>query len=355
MVSYQIGSKCSEYLHYAKSLLFDKHGLGSSLQTRKLIRWIDGVNPDIIHLHCVHGYYLNYRILFEYLKSTNIPVVWTFHDCWSFTGHCAHFVNVGCMKWKTECFQCPLKHAYPKALVDNSTRNFKLKKYLLGGLQGNLTIVPVSNWLQGYVKDSFLQQNNIVTIHNGVDTTTFKQIEVLGYNGSTKTILGVASVWTKTKGLDDFILLREMLPADVEIKLVGLTKEQIASLPSGVIGIERTHCVEDLVKLYSEAEVFVNPTYADTFPTVNLESLACGTPVITYRTGGSPEAVTSETGIVVEQGNLESLKVAIMTVLNNGKEYYSQACRQRVEEYFDKNKCFQRYIDLYEDLLTRRE
>ena len=239
--------------------------------------------------------------------------------------------------------------------MDNSTRNFKLKKYLLGGLQGNLTIVPVSNWLQGYVKDSFLQQNNIVTIHNGVDTTTFKQIEVLGYNGSTKTILGVASVWTKTKGLDDFILLREMLPADVEIKLVGLTKEQIASLPSGVIGIERTHCVEDLVKLYSEAEVFVNPTYADTFPTVNLESLACGTPVITYRTGGSPEAVTSETGIVVEQGNLESLKVAIMTVLNNGKEYYSQACRQRVEEYFDKNKCFQRYIDLYEDLLTRRE
>ena len=353
MVSYQIGSKCSEYLHSAKSLLFDKHGLGSSAQTRKLIRWIEGIKPDIIHLHCVHGYYLNYKILFEYLATSGIPVVWTLHDCWSFTGHCAHFVSVDCMKWKTQCFKCPLKHRYPQALVDNSLRNFKLKKYLTDNLQGQLTIVPVSRWLQYYVEDSFLQGHNIVTIHNGVDVSIFKQQEDASVNTYAKKIIGVASVWNKAKGLDDFILLRNVLPADVEIKLVGLNKEQIASLPAGIIGIERTNSVAELVNLYADADVFVNPTYADTFPTVNLEALACGTPVITYQTGGSPEAVTPETGIVVEQGNLEKLKDAIMTVLNNGKECYSQACRQRAEEHFDKNKCFQQYIDLYNELLAK--
>lgn len=350
----RIGNKLDMWYHALLSLLFDKHGLGSRMATRRLVKQINEIQPDIIHLHNIHGYYLNYKILFKYLAESKIPVVWTLHDCWSFTGHCAHFVNVDCMKWKTQCIQCPLKHKYPKSLVDNSTRNFKLKKSLLSNLQEQLTIVPVSNWLHGYVKDSFLQRSNIVTIHNGIDVTTFKQLEVIGSNGPTKTVLGVASVWTKAKGLDDFILLREMLPIDVEIKLVGLTKEQIASLPAGVIGIERTRCVEDLVKLYSGSEVFVNPTYADTFPTVNLEALACGTPVITYRTGGSPEAVTPETGIVVEQGNLEALKDAIMTVLRNGKEHYSKACRQRAEEHFDKNKCFQQYIDLYNEILSNK-
>lgn len=350
----KIGSKIDLWYHALISLMSDKHGLGSRMATRRLIKQIKEIKPDIIHLHNIHGYYINYKILFEYLATSGIPVVWTLHDCWSFTGHCAHFVSVDCMKWKTQCIQCPLKHKYPKSLVDNSARNFRLKKSLFRGLRGNLTIVPVSNWLHSYVEDSFLQGHNIVTIHNGIDTTTFKQIEVLDSNDSTKIILGVASVWTKAKGLNDFILLRDMLPADVEIKLVGLTKEQIASLPSGVLGIERTRCIEDLVKLYSEADVFVNPTYADTFPTVNLEALACGTPVITYQTGGSPEAVTPETGIVVEQGNLEKLKDAIMTVLNNGKECYSQACRQRAEEHFDKNKCFQQYIDLYNEILSNK-
>lgn len=355
MQSYQIGSKRSEYSHYVKSLLLDRHGLGSRIATRRLVKQIKDIKPDIIHLHNIHGYYLNYKILFEYLARTKIPVVWTLHDCWAFTGHCAHFVSVDCIKWKTQCFQCPLKYAYPKALVDNSARNFKLKKSLIDKLKGQLTIVPVSNWLQNYVEQSYLQKHQIQTIHNGVDISIFKPLDsVKNVRKTTKIIIGVASVWNTAKGLDDFIKLREMLSDDVVIKLVGLTKGQVANVPSGIVGIERTNSVNELVNLYAEADVFVNPTHADTFPTVNLEAFACGTPVITYRTGGSPEAVTPETGIVVEQGNLEALKDSIMTVLRNGKEHYSKACRQRAEEHFDKNKCFQKYIDLYNEILENK-
>ena len=350
----KIGNRLDILYHVLITRLFDKHGLGSRFATQRLVKKIKEIQPDIIHLHNIHGYYLNYEILFEYLAQSGIPVVWTLHDCWSFTGHCAHFVSVNCMKWKKQCFQCPLTQRYPKALVDNSIQNFKLKKHLIDKLQGQLTIVPVSKWLQDYVEDSFLQKHNIKTIHNGADISIFTPLEGTSVNKSIKNIIGVASVWTKAKGLDDFISLREMLPADVEIKLVGLNKDQIASLPIGIIGIERTNSIAELRNLYAEADVFVNPTYADTFPTVNLEALACGTPVITYRTGGSPEAVTPETGIVVDQGNLDALKDAIITVLSNGKEHYSKACRQRVEEHFDKNKCFQKYIDLYNEILENK-
>ena len=348
-------SELHTFWHVLVTRLCDKHGLGSRIATHRFVKQIKELKPDIIHLHNIHGYYLNYKILFEYLAKSGIPVVWTLHDCWSFTGHCAHFVDVNCMRWQTECTNCPLKSSYPKSYIDRSKRNFRLKKLLFNNLGEQLTIVPVSNWLQNYVEQSYLQQHQIRTIHNGVDISIFKPFEpVQNVHKKAKIILGAASVWNTAKGLNDFIKLREMLSEDVVIKLVGLTKEQVANMPLGIIGIERTSCVEDLVHLYAEADVFVNPTYADTFPTVNLEALACGTPVITYRTGGCPEAVTSETGIVVVQGNLKELKDAIMTVLSNGKQHYSQACRKRAEEHFDKNKCFQQYIDLYNEILANK-
>lgn len=352
MKDIQSVSPTGEYVHYAESLLFDNHGLASRRATRKVIEQIKQIKPDVVQLHCVHGYYLNYKILFEYLNSTNIPVVWTFHDCWAFTGHCAHFVTVGCKKWKTECHDCPLKGDYPKSFVDCSKRNYKLKKKLFTANE-NLHIVPVSDWMAGFVRESFLKNKDITVIKNGVDLNVFRQSAI--HDDRIIRILGVSGVWNKDKGLYDFYELRKKLnPEKYEIVLVGLSKEQMKELPEGIKGIEHTDSVQELAELYASSTVFVNPTYADTFPTVNLEALACGTPVITYKTGGSPEAVSSETGWVVEQGDVDGIVTIIKGFEKKDKREIKaqrEACRRRAEQEFDKTECFEKYVQLYEHLL----
>lgn len=347
MQSIQAVSKWGEYAHFAESLLFDNHGLASRDSTKAVIEQIKQVNPDIIQLHCVHGYYLNYKLLFEYLNTTNIPVVWTFHDCWAFTGHCAHFVTAGCEKWKNEgCHDCPLKGDYPKALIDRSSRNYRLKKEYFSA-NNNLHIVAVSEWLASFTRESFLGDKDIRVINNGVDIHVFKPY---GEKSSDRfNIVGVASAWNKDKGLYDFYQLREALPTEFDITLIGLTVEQIKNLPQGIEGISRTDSVEQLAQLYSKANVLVNPTYADSFPTVNMEALACGTPVITYRTGGSPEIIDEKTGIVVEQGDIEGLITAIRKMEN--KPLSSKECRNRAVTLYDKDKRFADYVNLYESLI----
>ena len=354
----RVGSKLDVMWHSVLSRLFDCHGLASNVATKRLVKQIRQIKPDIIHLHNIHGYYLNYKILFDYLNGANIPVVWTLHDCWAFTGHCAHFVSVDCMRWRDGgCEKCPLKNRYPKSYTDFSARNFRLKKRLFTS-NLNLHIVTPSEWLQQYVNQSFLKNCDVVTIYNGIDLQVFNKEALapstIKKTGEERVVLGVSSVWTARKGLEDFKQLRQRLPLDVKIVLVGLKPEQIQDLPEGIIGVERTQNVAELAGYYELADVFVNPTYADTFPTVNLESLACGTPVITYKTGGSPEAVTPETGVVVEQGDLAALCDAIENVLKNGKDFYRNACRKRAEECFDKNKCFQQYIELYNKILNNK-
>jgi len=350
MKDIQSVSPTGEYMHYVESLLFDNHGLASRRATRQVVEQIKQIKPDVVQLHCVHGYYLNYKLLFEYLNSTSIPVVWTFHDCWAFTGHCAHFVTAGCEKWKTGCHDCPLKGDYPKSFVDCSKRNYELKKKLFTANK-NLHIVPVSDWMADFVKESFLKDKKVTVIKNGVDLNVFKAGSLAA---GKKRILGVSGVWNKDKGFYDFQHLREFLDQDkYEIVLVGLSKEQVKELPDGIVGIEHTESVQELADLYASATVFVNPTYADTFPTVNLEALACGTPLITYMTGGSPEAVTPETGWVVEQGNVEGIASIIKSIdQNKESEIMAQrkACRERAEKEFDKDKCFEKYISLYESL-----
>lgn len=354
MKDIQTVSKLGEYLHYAESLLFDNHGLASRCATKRVVEEIKKIKPDVIQLHCVHGYYLNYKILFEYLNTTNIPVVWTFHDCWAFTGHCAHFVTAGCEKWKTECHDCPLKGDYPKSLVDRSSKNYYLKKWLFTANK-KIHIVPASDWLDGFVKQSFLKDKETVVIKNGVDLTVFHPSDKRQRDKFR--ILGVSGVWYKEKGLYDFYQLRELLDKEhFEIVLVGLSKDQLKELPDGLIGIEHTESVQELAELYSSSDVFVNPTYADTFPTVNLEALACGTPVITYRTGGSPEAVSEETGWVLEQGDVKGIAEIIKKLASNSQkevEYQRNDCRNRAIQEFDRNTCFEKYVQLYERLLER--
>ena len=341
----KIGGFANEYIHYLQHRLWDREGLGSVRATRKLLAEIEKIRPDIVHLHNLHDHYLNYPLLLDYLQKKEIPTVWTLHDCWPFTGGCNHFTPFNCEKWKSSCANCPDKRGI---CADRSREQFLLKSEILGKIK-NLTLVPVSDWISGFLDESFLAGKNRLTIHNGIDIEVFRPLENEASRRGTFKIIGVASKWSKSKGLDDFIKLRDALTQDFEICLAGLDKKMINKLPEGIKGISQTTDVSKLVRLYNEADVYVNPTYADNFPTTNLEALACGTPVITYRTGGSPEAIDKKTGIVVEQGNIAALVNAIRSLKE--KNLSATDCRKRAESLFDKRKCFNAYMNLYNSLL----
>ena len=346
----KVGGRWNTYIHYAGNRLLDLEGRCSSHATKQLIKEIELLKPNVVQLHNIHDHFLNYRLLFEYLNQTDIKVVWTFHDCWAFTGHCYHFVQQNCMKWQTECGNCPQRNKFK----DRSRENFNLKKSLFAANK-NLTIVPCSDWMGDFVKQSFLKEMRIQVIHNGVDLKTFHPLSLPSQHSIPSEqnhrfrIIAVSNVWLPYKGYNDIFKLREMLSDDYEIIMVGLKEEQLKELPSGIRGVTRTQNVKQLVELYNEADVLINPTYADTFPTVNLEALACGTPVITYKTGGSPEAIDGKTGKVIKQGDVVSLANTIMWMRENPLS--SESCRQRAEQHFDKDKCFEEYVRLYEDLL----
>ena len=339
----KVGCMLNVYEHYLENRLFDNEGLASRIPTKKLIKQIEKLKPDIIHLHNIHDHWLNYKIIFEYFNSIDTPIVWTQHDCWAFSGGCMHFVHTNCEKWKNECEKCPQK----SKSIDRSKIHFKLRKNFFSNV--NLTLVPVSQWMGNFLQESFLKNKKIEVIHNGVDLNVFKPIS--DNKGKNKfQILAVSSVWHRSKGLYDVFKLRELLSEEYEIIIVGLSANQVKQLPKGIIGIQRTQNIQELVQLYSKSDVFINPTYADTFPTVNLEALACGTPVITYKTGGSPEAIDEKTGIVVEQGDVRALVNAIKQVRE--KPLLSENCRLRAEQLFNKDKCFEKYIELYNNLLN---
>jgi len=343
----KIGRKADLYSHAISTRIFDNTGFCSTGATKKFIQWVKEYDPDIVHLHNIHGYYINIKILFEYLKETGKPLVWTLHDCWSFTGHCAHYSFQGCSKWITKCFNCPLKKEYPASLViDNSAKNYLLKKDIFTGLK-NITIVTPSMWLAEEVKKSFLKNYSVKVINNGIDLELFKP-----FCGNfrrkydlenKKIILGVANIWSKRKGIEDFIKLSKILDENYKIVIVG--KLQGDKLPKNTIHIPHTDSQKELAEIYTTADVFVNPTYEDTFPTTNLEALACGTPVITYKTGGSPEAVKDQCGMIVECGDVDALADAIKKV-----DMLEKNCLEKSKD-FDKNARFEDYITLYKEIL----
>lgn len=349
----RIGTTFDAYEHYAENLFLDNEGLASRCATKRFLKKVDEIKPDIVHLHVIHDHYMNYPMLFKYLADKKIPVVWTQHDQWATTGHCCYNL-VGCERWQEECHDCPLSKWFS---LDRSRRNFRLKKQLCADIP-SLTIVPVSEWLGDNIRQSHLKDRDIQVIHNGIDIKTFSPqpvnaYERYGIDKSKKIVLGVAAVWDKRKGLNDFYELAKSLPAaEYAIVIVGQRTEDIKHIENGcqMVFVERTQNALELAQLYSSASVFVNPTYQDNYPTTNLESIACGTPVITYRTGGSPEAVDEKTGIVVEQGDVNALANAIMWMKANPMS--SANCRKRAEEHFDKDKCFEKYVELYESLMN---
>lgn len=350
----EVGDRLSCGVHLLLGRLFDRVGLGSYFATKRIIKILKKLNPDIIHLHNIHGYYLNYPLFFAYLKKANIPVVWTLHDCWALTGHCSHFDLCGCNRWQSTCYNCAQKREYPKSiLLDNSKSNFLQKKKHFTSLGDRLTLVPVSYWLEGIVKLSFFKDSNIHTIHNGVDLSAFKPNAINNHlNKNSFTILGCAAPWSDRKGFSDFIKLREKLPGKYKIVMVGLSDEQIAILPEGIKGLKRTQNIQELVELYSSADVFVNATYEDNFPTVNIEALACGTPVVTYKTGGSPEAIDENTGVVVPRGDVVRLSQAVIQMCLKAKNIeIRDNCRKRAENFYDKKNCFEEYITMYKSIV----
>ena len=349
--SIKIGSNLDNYAHVFKTRLLDKHGLGSLSATKTSIKQVKQYNPDLIHLHNIHGYYINIEILFNYLKEANKPVIWTLHDCWAFTGHCAYFDYIGCDKWKNGCGKCPQKQGYPTSNVfDNSKFNYEKKRELFTSVK-NMTIVTPSKWLANLVKESFLGKYPVEVINNGIDLNVFKPTESNfreRYNLQEKFIvLGVASVWEERKGLKYFIELSEKLSDDYKIVIVGVNEKQKKELSENILAITRTNNVKELVEIYTAADVFVNPTLEDNFPTTNLEALACGTFVVTFNTGGSVESIDCRTGKIVRKKNMKELVEAIISIYDTEKETVHLLCKERVDNLFNKEYKFKEYLKLY--------
>lgn len=315
--TYKIGNISSLLFHVLLARVFDAAGLGSYFPTKKFIKWIKDYNPDLIQIHNLHGYYINIPLLFKYLKTLDTPIEWTLHDCWAFTGHCTHFSKVKCSKWKTHCISCIQKDRYPKSfLFDNSWRNYEIKKTVLVNLK-KLTIITPSQWLANLVKCSFLKDYPIRVQHNKVDVSVFKPTEsdFREKNNLTNSriVLGVASVWDDRKGLYDFYQLAEKLEDPYKIVLVGLSNKQKQMAPDNIICIDKINDTKELAKIYSAADLFVNPSYEESFGLTTLEAMSCGTKVIVYKNTACEEIIKNGNGIAVDQ-NVDAL---YRSIINN--------------------------------------
>ena len=354
--SYKIGNYFDLHFHSFISRIFCRQGYQSKYTTLKLVRYIKNIKPDIIHLHNIHGNYINYQILFKYLKKIDTPVVWTLHDCCMFTGKCSYFSDIGCDKWKTECNQCPQLNKYPPSKIDKVRKNFYDKKKWFLGLH-NLSIICVSDWLTDITSQSFMGIYPIKRIYNGIDTEIFspkKSNFKLENNLDDKLlILGVADSWTESKGLFKFIELAKNIDSSYQVVLVGVTEQQSMLLPSNIIGIKRTHNVEELVDLYNAADVFINFSTEETFGMVTAEAMSCGTPVIIFNSTASPELVNEDTGIVINK--FEDVYEAINKITGNCSQLYGKYCRERVLSLFSKEKMVNEYLMYYNQLLEQKK
>lgn len=353
----KIGSEWNVRLHGMYSRLTDRHGFWSRSAARRLVQIAREYQPDLIHLHNLHGYYLHLPTLFAYLKASGKPVVWTLHDCWSFTGHCAYFSYANCQKWRQPegCFACPQRAAYPKSLlVDNSKKNFRDKRQLFTSLE-NVTLITPSQWLAETVRQSFLGAYPVQVIPNGIDLSVFQPAEgnFRQRYGLTqkKILLGVANVWEPRKGLRDFLQLARMVDTETVIVLVGVSRQQLAQLPANILGIERTENARQLAEIYTAADVYLNPSVEETMGLTTVEALACGTPVAVYDATAVPEVVDETCGRVVPAGDVEALYRASMDCMARVDR---QACIQRARQY-EKHTQYLKYIDLYQSLVHEDE
>lgn len=357
LLSIQVSSKVCEWVHFIESSLFDAQGLGSRCDTKRFLKELDDIKPDLVHIHNIHGCFINYPLLFNYLKGHNIPVVWTLHDCWSMTGHCTHFMRTDCQKWQTGCNHCPQKRTFPKTyLLDRSERNYSLKKGLFTSMPV-MHITTVSNWLKGIAEASYLKKYPVTVVPNGIKTDVFVPEpsdikEQYGLQGK-KLLLAVAIGLDERKGLYDYIKLAGKLPEQFQLMLVGLTEEEQKALPKRIIGVKRTNGAKELAAYYSAADVLLSLSYEETFGLTIVEAMACGTPAIVYDNTAQPELITPETGKVVPMGDVDAVLSAIEEVCSKPKESYSAACRKHSLAY-DEKVTYQKYLDIYTAILNKQ-
>ena len=353
LLAVRIGSPLERKTHAVIRKLFDGEGYASRRATKQLIRLCRSKQIDVVHLHNLHGCYLNLSLWFRYLQKAKLPVIWTLHDCWPLTGHCAHFIDCGCTLWKTQCHHCPQQKSYPVCIgFDGSKRNYEHKKKLFASPR-NLTIVAPCRWMQDIVQDSFLKDVPTRVIYNGVDQQTFRRLpsDIKAQHGiaGKHLLLAVASDWTERKGLAILYQLSEVLSKSYQIAIIGLSPEQKQALPEAVMGLETVSSAETLCAWYSAADCFINPTLEDTMPLVNLEALACGTPVVVFDTGGCPEAVTDTCGMVVKRGEVCSFAKAVRHICESGIDY-SDACMARAK-HFSMQNTVEAYYQLYQEVI----
>lgn len=337
--------------HLIETRLFDNHGLSSRRATKKFIKQIEALKPDIIHLHNIHGYYLNYQILFEFLNKTNIPIVWTLHDCWAFTGHCGHFIMANCERWKIGCGHCPITHTeYPKAFIDRSARIYKLKSEIFGANQ-NLHIVTVSEWLAGLVRQSFLKDKDIRVINNGIDLNVFKPTPIKGDRRFK--ILGVSNLWSEIKGIEDYIKLSKLLKPDETLTLIGVDEELKKKLPNNIVCIPRTANISELVDWYNKSDVVLSLSKGETFGLTIAEAHACGTPTIVYDNSAQPELIAEGCGYIAPTGDVDAVYECIKKVKELKKSHFSDNCRKHAEICYSKKERYSDYMTLYKELLCK--
>ena len=353
-----VGNKVDVAMHALGTRILDRHGLCSKCSTEKFVEQIVSRDPDIIHIHNIHGYFLNYKILFDYLRDSNKKVVWTVHDCWLYTGHCYHYASANCQKWQTGCQKCEQKGKFPASwFVDRSEKNYRDKKAAFTSLsRDNFVIVPVSEWMRKEMSASFLRDCKIQVIHNGIDLEKFRPVksDILREKyGVTERVvyLGVASIWVKEKGLNDLIKMAQLLGGEERIVIVGKIPKKGIKFPDKITHIPCTEDVNELVELYSCSTVLLNPTWQDNYPTVNLEATACGCPVVSYRTGGSPETIDFCTGKIVDQGSVEQMFHAAREISKKNREDIRNKCVEYARQNFSKKDRYKDYIDLYLSML----
>lgn len=373
-----LGSRWNTYHHYFVQRVLDNEGLCSKGATRKLIAELKRIQPNVVHLHNIHDHYLNYELLFEYLNSTDIKVLWTFHDFWAVTGHCMHFVTKNCNLYETGCHDCPMRKVFPKTLMDRSRKNWELKRRLFSANK-NLTIVPVSEWVGEMTRKSFLKDKPIRVIPNGIDVEVFKPTlfpdisnlseQLRSFQNQTYgkfVIMSVATQWKNDKGVEDYKRIAKMLKKDEVIVLVGVDDVTMKDLPENVIGIKRTTNVQELAALYTRADVVTTLSSAETFGLTVVEGYACGTPAVVYNNTALPALVLSDgfkslngsiiegpTGFVVEDKNYMAAYEAYMKIKARGKSHYSDACIFFAREKYDKDKCYEEYVKLYEEVVGK--
>lgn len=345
---HRLASTAEVAWHGAMTRLADRHGLHSAAATRRLCRLIDKLQPDVVHLHNIHGYYLHYPLLFSYLRERQQPVLWTLHDLWPLTGHCAFFATDRCEQLAQGCVGCPRKNVYPGSLLlSRAQANFRQKQAAFAGLH-HLHLVAVSHYVADLIPDSILSQYPVTTIYNGVDIPADQPTPTT--TPGRPLALGVAYRWDERKGLADFHELRRRLPDNWRIRLIGLTKPQIASLPQGIEGCERVDTLADLRRHYADATVLVSLSHGESLGMVSLEAQACGTPVVMYDAGGCSETIAPDTGLAVARGDVAAAARACQAIADRPTHFTPQACRANIATHFDRTANFTKYLTLYNTL-----